>query len=410
VPVPDAKTRPVAAGSHSGAFSRLVSIDIRHDYCNHSEGRFGGIAVEPSPVTAERLTRYGLVVRRRSDGIDLFHNEAQARALHKFMRALPDEIRRDPPDDLFGPPLLFIMRLNDPLFFNFTEAPTNVREGRPALLLSNRRIRGIEGQSAEFRLSWGNKHGIAWGARPRDAASMGDDTADSARPAATDAPPASLPAAAWERLAEALAEAEANQAFSGDDILRGWWLESRGEMESATRELEGLRLEARRLPFGLIKIHLIAEGAASSTRDWNGYPIDLHGAAGDPEENEGLIRPARYVLRFPARSTYWRYLIAGRGELDHSSLAVSDPKRPDLFARAGQRELPDGRLASCFEAKTPQPLQQRPRSGLTLTSSLKGANDWQKMKSELPAATADTILPDPHPPPGRCWSDIYVFV
>jgi hypothetical protein len=117
-----------AAGGGAAVYARLFGIDIRHEYSNDTGGRFGGIAVSPSPGTGRRLARYGLLARARRDGLDILFDEHRPQA---------------PGPVLAGGPLHFVMKLEDPLFFNFTDLPTGYCSGRPALTFSSRLATGI---------------------------------------------------------------------------------------------------------------------------------------------------------------------------------------------------------------------------------------------------------------------------
>ena len=110
--------RAAALGLAPG-YAKLFGLAIRHGYCNASGGFYGGIAVSPSPVTAARLPRHGLLPRARSNGIDLLWNGIRGS------------------DSGWSEPLLFVMSLTDGRFFNVTDLPTDSCSGRPILRYSN---------------------------------------------------------------------------------------------------------------------------------------------------------------------------------------------------------------------------------------------------------------------------------
>lgn len=394
---------PLAPAPPEGAYAPMISIDIRHDYCNASGGRYEGIELAPTPVTARRLARSGLLLRERSDGVDLFFSRGQRDALSGFMASLPAPLLENALTDLFGPPMLFTMRLKSQLFFNYTEVPTGIRSGKPALLLSNRRTEIVEERVARLKIDWDSPAGTLAPHAPPVVSPP-----PRAAPA-PDAKPQQMPPTAHERLereARALLGDEASKAVL--EPFSGWWSESRGEVAEAQHEQANLQWRSRYLPFGLIKIFAMPPGGKpAASGDWNGYPVDPH-----PATKGAYLRPTRYLVQFPARATYWRYWIASRGGgLDHDSLAITDPAKLGGFGKAEPAILPDGTEARCFTATRTLPLKQRPEAAFGLEGrTVTGGTRPRELIKRLPAPTADSILPDPHPPPGRIRSDIYVFV
>jgi len=376
-----------------GPYAPLISVDLSHDYCNAAGGKFEGIAIAPTPVTARRLSRYGLLLRRRTDGIDLFLNKAQSDALTAFIGSLSADLREDVVNDLFGAPMLFTMQLKSDLFFNYTEVPTGIRSGKPALMLTNRRSKVVGERTASLVIDWGEKFTVE-PAEPPPVAPMAD-----LKPAKTETLPPSL----REKIEVKLASGDGDQ--DEYEPLSGWWMESSGQIASATEERKNLESCSRHLPFGLLRISAMPPKGRKSS-GWNGYPVDITAQDGQ------YLQPTRYLIQFPARQTYWRYWIADRGgALDHSKLAISDPAGIAGFGDAEPDALPDGTKASCFTATRKLPLKQRPDAVFALrgTTASDGGRE-RELIARLPAPTPESILPDPHPPPGRTRSDIFIFV
>ncbi len=292
-PERDSGGTPAAGGA--AVYARLFGIDIRHEYSSETGCRFGGIAVSPAPATGARLARYGLIARARPDGIDILFNENRPEA---------------PGVVLAGGALHFVMNLQDPLFFNFTDLPTDYCSGRPALTFSSRLATGIGPRSARLTLT------PEFGPAP--------------------APP--YP------------------------------------------------------PFGLIEIMPPqAPGSGNGFSAWT------------------------YEIRFGARPTFWRYIVAGRNA-GFEPEPPFDPAMPEekWFEPEADRILPDGSRASCFGAVRPLKLQQRPEMIFALRGRSGGSRS-RLLVGRLPVASAAAILPDPHPPPAAggaaaVRSEIYVFV
>jgi len=381
--------------------ARLYSIDICHEHCEASGGAYRGIAIAPSPVTARRLKRYGLIWRRRPDGLDIFYSQGQARALADFMNSLPPAIRSDPPDDLFGEPLLFTMELRDPLFLNYTEAPTDIVLGRPCLFLSNRNASVSGEQEAAFTIRWDKPPYILppSGASKLSAAPNGELLREPLLPSAR----------------ERLAAAGIRDPDGGG--INAWWMDSGAESAVARDEASTLVESMCPRPLGLIQLFANAPAASRATwkpEAWTGYPIDLMPPA-EPTGNydaDGYLRPARYVASFPARATFWRYHFASRSDsLGSQTLSIADWAGAMIFEPAGTTILPDGTAASSFVAGASEKLRQHPTANYSLLGKPEGGRAGQRvLVQRLPTPTPDLILPDSDPDPPRIWSDIYVFL
>ena len=166
-----------------------------------------------------------------------------------------------------------------------------------------------------------------------------------------------------------------------DEPPQGSWVATRGERAAAVDEREWFRSSPPVPPFGLVEINLPEDGG-----------------------------PAQFEIRFEARSTWWRYLIASRGgELDLDSLSI-EGKGHVRFERAGIATLPDGQAAAVFEASAPLLLQQRSPERLALRGISGGARSPRVLVDPLPTPSADAIRPKAAGDAQRVWSEIYVFV
>jgi hypothetical protein len=381
------------------------------------------------------------MVRRRRDGLDVLHTGDHAAALGRFLENLrkwsPGGLPANIQNRLFWPPLLFTLRLNDPLFFNFTETPPNVRTGEPGLWLSNGRAEAIRNQdgkgramlpqTARIAVDWSRPTMLVHRKDPpkleeegKEAVVLSSDLAASAAERARDL---------WDDTrpdAEAKAAAE-----SGPDPLGQWWFEPAGDIEASKKERSDMRsgFGPRPLPLGFVEIHL-SPAAGTSRREsdaWYGFPLDLDPPeslpGGATADSGGYVRPSRYEIRFEARKTRWRYLVAGRRRgLDETRFSISDSDRKHKFHRRGHAVLPSGEKAIRFESREALPLKQRAKRTFALYGPPEAGSDRErKLIDPLPVPTADLILPDPHPPPAAgaapaaapartVWSEIYVFV
>ena len=174
------------------------------------------------------------------------------------------------------------------------------------------------------------------------------------------------------------------EGIAGDEPPKGSWLGTRGETAAAADERQWFHSGPPAPPFGLVEI----------------FP---------PEDG----RPAEYEIRFEARPTWWRYLVASSSdELDLESLRI-ECNGDVRFERAGMAALPDGRLAAVFEASGPLLLQQRSPVRLALRGLHGGARVPRLLIDPLPTPAAEAIVAEPAPAGGgaqRICSEIHVFV
>ncbi len=421
-------------------YRRLISIDLRHEHCNgRPDRRFNGIEIAPTHHTGLRLARYGMLVRRRPDGLDVLYTSAHADAFRTFLEALHRSFGEDMPANiqnrLFWPPLLFTLRLTDPLFFNYTESPTNALAGNPALWLSNRHLvaaddgetggkpdpeAGAGGlQSARLTVDWADPKALVVPTDP-PVPKIGRHRA---KPDSGDPPPNPS-----EQARELLDHTALARRLKKADPLGEWWFESLGGLDAAKKERTEMKagFRPRPLPLGFVEIFLAPQAGAYRRAGgaWNGFPLEFHPHDTMPEgaiaDADGHVRPSTYEIRFEARRTCWRYLVAGRGrDLNEADLTITGENEDESFERKDRFILPNGATAIRFESKGSLPLMQRPAHKFTLNGlPAAGSSKPRKLVDPLPAPTADLILPDPHPPPeqakagasGKVWSEIYVFV
>ena len=379
-----------AARLEPGRYFPFIRIDIRHSFCNRTNGVFDELAIRPTPETARQLALFGLVARPRADGIDiLWASGLRDRAVAQLGPVVQQiaglgaaERARSAAalgQTLFGQALFFTISLSNPLFANFTEMPNDFRIGDPPLLLSNRAAEPRKGKdrNADLIVDWDKRAG---------------------RGSPAIAPPAR---ASWAMHARAQAEpAKAVASLIATGVASG------------TGGAKPIETRSRR--FALLDLYLVrAPGAAPVAGQWDGMPVSLDpgGDERDPE-GRGIFLPCTYTLQFQARQTRWRYFVASRsGELDIKSLAVVRPDGTGAgFTLADEpRILPDGSQAACLSSPDPLPIFARPEPKQTfaLLGTPTGGRARQRMLVDrLPGPGIASISPER----SQVWSDIYVFV
>jgi hypothetical protein len=389
--------KPVAAKADRGRYFTLISIDIRHGFFNRSDGVCDELVIQPTAQTSRQLALFGLIPRQRRDGIDILWSTglqdeavARLRPLVDLIAAVPAAARRQVAESigqqLFGQPLFFVLSAPNPLFANFTEMPDWFRIGDRPLLLSNRAATPRREAHNEADLI------VDWNLRAK-------------RPRRGEAAIA-MPAWAREQAArkkEALVRAASLEI--GYSLVAGDTGAGKAGSLVATR--------SRR--FALLDIHLVRKPGSppAPAGQWDGMPISFDPGGDERDEGGcGIFHPSRYTLRFDARQTHWRYIVAARsGELDAGSLAVFGPDGEDArFALAKDlRTLPDGRRAACLASPGPLPILARPKAEHAFALVRKPGEQRPRPRTlvdPLPAAGVASISPEPP----QVWSDIYVFV
>lgn len=140
------------------------------------------------------------------------------------------------------------------------------------------------------------------------------------------------------------------------------------------------------------------------------YPVqDLH------PEDETAIVPVRYLLRFKARSTFWRYYIVPQSPektLDDLVIETMGEMPPVSFAGPIKVWLVNGAPAYCFISDERLLLQQQSAYRFRLKGlvRLQPAVD-DVLVGRLPVAGTTQVLPEGGTEdPDKNYSDIYVYV
>jgi hypothetical protein len=359
----------------------MISVNIRHAYHNRSKDPRGGpcayLAILPTRRTLSRLARYGLLVRRRPDGIEILsssrHSEALRLSMDRLRKRVGGKLPAGTAEHLFGPPLLFTVEIVDPRFLNITEAPAGGEAASGPLILSNRRI---------------EKPGPSAGAAAGAARLLLDGREPfrhrRSRFGKASRPAASKRLAGKAEIAAALLDPEGRPS--------DWWREPAAAFEEARAEQEALASSLHGLSFAWLELHVTAPTPRRGEPKGGVYPVNLEpeGPVSPEDESGGYLRPARYDVVFPARLARWRYVIADRhGSLDGTGLDVVDISG----AKAG---------FSC-EPHTPPPGAAR-AFALTSTGAFaieeRPGRRFKLVGKRLGSRRSEEVLCDPLPAPG----------
>lgn len=354
------------------AYSSFCSVDVRHQFCAHSDQAFAGLSFSPGPRTAVRLHEWGMLFRPRADGFDLICDSGRWNALEALLAAIAARATGGLPpglaDSLLGPPLLFFASLADSLFLNFTDVPADHAIGAPVLWLSNRDASPGDGpDSYRLRVDW---------------TKVGDEPAGSAAPPPATQPPAPSPSGL---LASEFGIDPGPWSATGRDQLLG------------AEEAASLLRPATVPHFAVLAIYPSGAGEGAE-------PV-RSGPGGSS------ARKVRYLLSFAARSSYWRYIVASRkGSIDGENYAIVDNGTGEraAFDPGAAVTLPDGRTAISFVSAEPRLTARQPTADLGLQRRSDTLPRRQMVIPRLPAPGPDT--PVARGEAGQFRSDIYVFV
>jgi hypothetical protein len=376
------EARPVAPP----LYSPFCSVDVRHEYCTATGEVFDGLGIAPTTQTRRRLERWGVLYRPRPDGFDLLADSGRVDALGELLKELAAKLldgaaAPDVEDGLLGPALLFTIDVQEPLFFNFTDLPLDVSAGNPALHLTNRAVEATGDHAYELSIDWGDAMFVAF------------QPADEARPRFK----RELSKVPMLSPAEVLAPDVDTRTFQS---AAAHWLATRGEIWRADDEFYDLQNQPGRLPFALLSVF-------PSGPPGGAEPVQLR-----PRDGRHLHQ-VRYTIRFSARRTIWRYVVASRtGDFDPAGYEIVETSSRGSagFTQAAQVRLPDGRVAVPFVSGAPRALARRADSSFALQRTTGSRGRSRLVVPRLPTPrTADSIAPEP-PPGSRIYSDMYVFV
>ena len=376
------RTAAAPLGVSGERFSRLIRIDLRHEYDGPDEGETApcrSLEIRPTPQTSSRLARFGLLLRPRADGIDILSSDRQGARFRKALSTERGELIGMGKLDAafyFGPPLLFTLTPRDADFLRVTDLPAGFGSGEAALWLSNGdAISGLI-TAARWRKSGFHRQAAPQIERPREARrNDGDEPAPAPR---------------------------ARSLFLG----KGGYA-SQADVNGGFRERHGYRSGRSALPLGLFDVHLTRRSAElQKPQKARRFPIDLQ-LEEDVPDPDRYLTPVNYSIDFAARRTRWRYIVGLRGaSLDPASLAITTR---DGAASDFRRVKPPPHVPAnhcCFAARKTRTLGGRATTDLVLKGSAIGSGRVRTLIDPLPAPGPEALALEG----ARIWSDTYLYV
>lgn len=403
----DEQSAQAASTPRGGRYVRLAEINVRHEFYTARGGMCTDLVIAPSPQTAARLAMFGFLTRRRADGLDLIWESDKLIAAGAMLSAVIHDYGEMPAmlrANLFASPLLFTVSLTNPEFANFTNMPTSLAIGEPPLLLSNNATKipspGATGLAADLVLDWDRV--VERPPEPQPALTAYLNVVASEQIKEIEEIPGVVGDIAKKAIATFIAALKkANEPPVPRDLADAEW-----QLYSA-----------KSTQFALLQVHFVPPpDAVTAGGTWNGFPVDGNIIS---DASHGPFTPCTYNLRFAARETTWRYLVAARhGMLDADLLEIvgaEDGSTGDFVKLPTPETLPNGKPAIAFDSKQPIALRQQPgKTWKLLGAPLKGRKAQTTLVPTLPIAGTGRIAPATGAPPGQppplARSDIYVFI
>lgn len=419
-------------GAARNRYARLMQVDIRHGYYAEAgeTGACPDFRAAPTPPTRELMRSLGLLFLNESAGFSILYEPARAEGLYWYLRQ-----HGTPPnggkESQYWTRLSFVLSLKNLSFINFTEIPIDTNPTQQNFYFTNQDAHDLLDQAApQVGPAILNKNKWVDGAAllPVEGPELRVRTPPDVKEVVV------LDIAGQPVLAEfrcVPTQASPPTQVCRDVVFLDFTTlpEDKYVIEyvmqpGATPLLSRPILYTVAEPIPLCFIDLLFT-KPSETAD-GVYPVGLYpevdtnddphkAAAGNPETKSGAIRPVRYMLRFEARATYWRYYIVPqpqREELEDLAIEPVGDTPPVSFSGPTRVRLATGALAYRFVSNDRLLLRQHSSYRFRLrgwTRRAPASDDI--LVACLPVASSKQVLPEggtAHPT--ETYSDIYVYI
>ena len=372
-------------------YSPVCTLAQQHGYFQQPAA--ASVRLAPTPDTAEKLRRAGLLLKATELGLVL-------------LRALPEPGPDEPaaavrplPDFLF--PLRFVVQPISPYFWNFTALPEQLAPAPPSRLPTIQHFR-VAGASPAGNLTL----------------NMLD-----ARPLLLTPLALSMAAAPADTIAGKVDAAEIRDLLRGKQLPAGMVRQNTLGLNIDLRPWGAGRYQLQRDGKDLLDCY--ADDQLHATRAW---------AVLEVEQAALAAGPLSITFAFEARRTRWRYLVRYRPGTDsvpaipeNASIKVRMAKAEkaktakDDQTKAAEKDVPAASVSFAvpkqrpatgpaadlvFEADEALPLAERPAATCTLHYTLHGT----PMEVALPAAQGEVLCRPASDPRQPAFSDIMVLL
>ncbi|WP_066796736.1 hypothetical protein [Sphingomonas soli] len=396
-------------------YKRLLTVTFTHTYYTQDRGLCGDFRATPSDATSQLMASLGLAFKNEGTGFAVFYQPDKLSNLIEYLR----REARQPGASGFWTRMTFLLELTNPEFVGITSLPI------------------------QTKLSRVNLFGCNLDAHPREARAR-----DTGPGVALLAPGNYMGGEALHEIvgaSVALTVPPETRRVVVTDLSGAVVLPAPGTKDvaifdgSTPDDPKHASLDFSSLPHDFYTISL--QGANREPIDAPGYPREVLYVPPDggnmvlldllftqPEPESGGIyplpslfgavpRPAdcggiAYELAFEARRTYWQYYVVS--QIPGSQLQDVEIAGPgaEFEADAQPVRLPDGSLATLFNADTPLPLRQKSGQHFHLKGTRRDASGHKNRiaLSRLPVAPAAPVWPGPADESATGTSEIFVYV
>ncbi len=405
---------PAAAVPGSDKYGILAKVSIEHTYYNASAGRCPDFMADPTPATAARMKKIGLLFRNDETGFYILYDRSRT-------DQLVDYLRRTAGFEAW-PRLSFVLWTGNPFFVSFSEIPIATDPMKSNFYFSNRTAhpgepvgtvllnpgRFVRGDQLVKVI--GTQYPVTVDLRinrvvVRDIA----NEIVNCQPRCVPVPLARLITPEWVSCAR-LDEFLTLNPYPVEEVCRDViYLDFSGlpEGEYTVEKVDaaGIPVEAADLvlytsmapiPLCFIDLLFTKPGGIRKGKKEGVYPV-----VGLNTKNP-RVTPVTYTLRFQSRRTHWNYFIVPAAE----SRPLRDPRIEDLsgtgvtFLGPCRVELANGQTAYRFTSKQTIPLRQRSEFRFQLLCGRSGTTEEKILVKRLPVASAKQVLP--LTPAGAC--------
>lgn len=383
-------------------FERLFRVVVTHTYYTQDDGLCRDLRFAPEPASAKLMASLGMAFKEEEAGFSVLARPSDSKSLDNYLRV---DAQGTPDQPQYWSRLTFLMTMTNPLFIGITALPIDTKPTTVNLYGSNL---DAHRQGGAVVLSPGSF--------------MDGD--------------ALYPVVGVEKQLVVPSSARCvTLADISGEVVRRCDVNASGKTTTpnvVTIDLSGLS-------YGFYTIG--TEDAAGQPVDGSDYPRPVLYVPGrpltmgvldmlftQPTPDSGGIYPTpslfgdgsaagqpggtTYHLRFDARSTYWRYYVVPQrssGTLDQLSI---DGAGTSFRQHRQPVRLPDGALATLFEARKPLPLRQKSAQRFRLTGRRRddGGQENDILVNRLPVAAPSPVWPAPAGSDTSGLSEIFVYV
>lgn len=417
-------------------YARLMQVEFRHAYYS-SDGLPGpcpDFAVVPTPPTQGLMRSLGLQFLAEPAGFSILYNVARNRGLFWYLtqHGLPQEAVPTPHIVAeYWTRLSFVLVLKNPAFVNFTQIPIETDLTERNFYFTNQEAHPFGHREFEPRREYAilNKGDWVDGAvtiqvtGPQVRVETPEGVKEVAaldiagKPVVVGYDTAGRPLPAIPRCIPEVGSPP--DQVCRDFVYLDLTTDDQDKYTILVRKTDGsdpkeyplLYSVPNPIPMGFIDLLFARPTPVAPGL----YPVrGLPWLADDIEQiaTEPNVEPMSYLLRFQARSTYWRYFIVPQPQREELEGLEIAPTGGGIATFSGPERVPiaNGTVAYRFISNEPLLLQSRSDYHFRLKGWARRApNRDGVLVARLPVASSDQVIPS-RCDPDRIYSDIYVYV